>query len=90
MNKYLIIGIILGILNLIPFIAYGIDKAKAIKKSWRIPEATLLTLAVIGPLGALLGMLCWRHKIRKPKFYITVPLLLIIEIAAAVYLMRFI
>ena len=53
---------LLGI-NVVTFIAYGIDKWKAKHSKWRIPEATLLGLAVIGgSIGAWLGMKVWHHK----------------------------
>ena len=68
------------------FVLYGIDKKRAIKSEWRIPEATLLLAAVISPFGALLGMYVLRHKTRKPKFYITVPLIFVAEIVAFLYL----
>lgn len=57
------------------------DKRRAIKKRWRISETTLMTLAAIGgSLGALAGMLLFRHKTRHPKFYIGVPALLLLHI----------
>ena len=68
------------LVNLIVFAMYGIDKAKAVRNEWRIPEKTLIGLAVLGAPGALLAMFVFRHKIRKPKFYISVPLILIAEI----------
>ena len=68
------------LVNLIVFAMYGIDKAKAVRNEWRIPEKTLIGLAVLGASGALLAMFVFRHKIRKPKFYIGVPLILIAEI----------
>ena len=50
-------------INVVTFLVYGIDKWKAKQGSWRISEATLLILAVIGgSIGALLGMKVWRHK----------------------------
>lgn len=70
--------------NVLVCLIYGIDKLKAVKKKWRIPEKTLLVLALLGPLGALAGMLLFRHKIRKPKFYLGVPAILLLE-GAAVY-----
>ena len=82
MENWQICLIIYAAVSLVVFAFYGIDKAKAVKKAWRVPERTLLLLAVSSPIGALLGMLVFRHKIRKPKFYITVPLLLIVEAAA--------
>ena len=51
------------VINILTFAVYGIDKWKARQGSWRISEATLLMLAVIGgTIGALLGMQVWRHK----------------------------
>ena len=81
MDRWQIILIVYAAISLVVFIFYGVDKAKAVTKAWRVPERTLLLLAVLSPVGALLGMLVFRHKIRKPKFYLTVPLLLIIEAA---------
>lgn len=55
--------IILIVINVLTFLVYGIDKWKAKHGSWRISEATLLTLAVVGgSIGALLGMQVWHHK----------------------------
>jgi len=59
-------------INIISFVLYGIDKGKAILKRERIPERILLVLSLIGGCyGALLGMILFRHKIRKKKFIIT-------------------
>ena len=70
----MILVIYLIILNILAFACYGIDKKKAEKGKWRISEACLLTMAVLGgALGALLGMLFFHHKTRKKKFYILVP-----------------
>jgi len=66
--------------NLIVFVMYGIDKYKAKYKLWRIPEATLLGAAVLGVFGALTGMYFFRHKTKKPKFTITVPVILVLEV----------
>ena len=54
---------ILICINVVTFLVYGIDKFKAKQGSWRISEATLLSLAVFGgSIGALLGMQVWHHK----------------------------
>ena len=59
----------------------GIDKWKAKQGSWRISEATLLMLAVIGgTIGALLGMQVWRHKTMHKKFKYGLPLILLAQI----------
>ncbi len=57
-------------LSLVSFLLYGLDKAKARRNRWRIPEATLLTLGILGGApGALLGMMGWRHKTRHWYFW---------------------
>ena len=83
-NKYFIILFL--IVNLVVFAMYGIDKWKAIHHKWRIPEATLISAAFFGVVGALLGMIVFHHKIRKPKFYISVPLIMILELASVIYI----
>ena len=61
------------------------DKQKAKKKQWRIPEATLMGIAAVGgSVGVLIGMYAFRHKTKHAKFYIGVPLLLILQIGLAV------
>jgi uncharacterized membrane protein YsdA (DUF1294 family) len=74
------------LINLCVFAFYGIDKAKAVRNEWRISEKSLMTSALLGAPGALLAMFVFRHKIRKPKFYIGVPLILIAEIILAVFI----
>ncbi len=84
MAKY-IIYLLLAI-NVITFILYGIDKLKAKKGKWRIPEATLLLLAVVGgSIGAWLGMKVWHHKTLHKKFRYGVPLILIAQFALCIY-----
>lgn len=71
----------LVIVNIIAFGMYGVDKQKAIKKQWRIPEAQLLAVAVIGgSAGTLLGMQFFHHKTRKWKFRLGVPLILAVQL----------
>lgn len=71
--------------NIIVFLLYAIDKYKARHHKWRIPESTLLWSAVFGVFGALLGMYVMHHKTRKVKFYLTVPLILIVEVVAVIW-----
>ena len=76
-------------INIVTFLVYGIDKWKAKHNSWRISEATLLILAVIGgSIGALLGMKVWRHKTQHNKFKYGLPLILIIQIILIGYLSK--
>ena len=67
--------------NTLAFAAFGLDKAFAVKNRWRIKESTLLILAFLGGFGALCGMYFFHHKTKKPKFYITVPLFAVGNIA---------
>ena len=77
---------ILGI-NAVTFIVYGIDKYKAKKAKWRIHEATLLLLAVLGgSIGAWMGMKVWHHKTMHKKFKYGIPAILLIQIALITYL----
>jgi uncharacterized membrane protein YsdA (DUF1294 family) len=77
------------VINVVTFLVYGIDKWKAKQGSWRISEATLLMLAVIGgSIGALLGMKVWRHKTQHKKFKYGLPLILIIQIILIGYLSK--
>ena len=73
-------------INVLAFILYGIDKKKAKDKKWRISEATLITLAVIGgSAGALAGMYIFHHKTRKKKFYITVPAFFVLLVVTSIF-----
>ena len=76
MLLYYIVGV-----NILAFLVYGIDKWRAKKGKWRISEATLLLLAIIGgSIGAWLGMKVWHHKTMHKKFKYGVPAILIIQI----------
>lgn len=69
------------VINIITFFMYGLDKQKAKRRQWRIPESTLLGAAVIGgSIGAFLGMQIFRHKTKKAKFYIGVPMIFVLQI----------
>ena len=70
------------VINVVTFLVYGIDKWKAKQSKWRIPEATLLLLAIIGgSVGAWLGMKTWHHKTMHKKFKYGLPLILLAQIA---------
>ena len=74
-------------INAVAFIVYGIDKYKAKKAKWRISEATLLLLAVLGgSIGAWMGMKVWHHKTMHKKFKYGIPAILLIQIALMAYL----
>ncbi len=73
--------IYLVIINLLSFFMMWLDKRKAKKGKWRIPENTLLLLVVLGGgIGGIAGMYIFRHKTQKAKFVIGFPVILICEI----------
>lgn len=74
------------VINLIGILAMGIDKYKAQKNLWRIPEATLMTICLLGGgIGTIFGMYKFRHKTKKLKFSVGMPTILIVEICIIVY-----
>lgn len=82
------INIILYLLtvNLIGILIMFIDKRKAINGSWRIPEKTLLIVALLGgSIGTIAGMYLFRHKTKKLKFTIGYPVILLTEVVAIIY-----
>ncbi len=83
--KYIIIYLLTT--NVIAFLMYGLDKWKAKKDKWRVPEKTLLLLAAIGgSIGALVAMQVFRHKTKHAKFLIGVPVILVLQLVLAWFL----
>ncbi len=79
--KYFLIYLL--IINALGFLLMLIDKHKARKNKWRIPEATLMIVAALGgSIGSLLGMYTVRHKTKHPKFTIGIPVILVLQVAA--------
>ena len=80
--------IYLVVINVVTFFMYGIDKWKARKAKWRILEAALLGLAVLGgSIGAWLGMKVWHHKTLHKKFRYGVPAIIVIQLLLVGYLL---
>lgn len=74
------------IINVIGFLAMAIDKWKAKNNAWRIPENTLFYITVLGGgIGTIAGMYVFRHKTKKPKFTIGMPVILVLEIVLVIY-----
>ena len=74
-------------INALSFILFGLDKYKAKKGKWRISEAMLLMMAVIGgSIGAWGGMRLWHHKTMHKKFKYGIPAIFIMQVCLVVYL----
>lgn len=83
--KYLYYYLIL--INALSLLLMLLDKAKAKKNLWRIPERVLLVIcAAGGSLGGILGMKLFRHKTKQPQFSIGIPVMLALHIVALVML----
>ena len=81
--------IYIAVINVIAFAVFGIDKLKAVKNKWRIPEKILFLLSIIGgSVGGLLGMYTFRHKTQKTAFKFGIPLILIAQIAAIYFITK--
>ena len=83
MTRKLLYSILLYLaaINIVTFFVYGIDKWKAKRSKWRVPESSLLWWAAFGgSVGALLGMKAWHHKTLHNKFRYGVPAILILQL----------
>ena len=77
----------LAAVNLVTFTVYGVDKAKARRGAWRVPEKTLFLLPLLGgSIGALLGMRVFHHKTKHWYFVWGIPAILLAQIALAVWI----
>lgn len=77
------------VLNFIGFALMGIDKWKARKGAFRIPESTLFIIAIIGgSIGSILGMYTFRHKTRHWYFVYGMPAILLLQLAILLLLMH--
>ena len=84
-NIYLALVIYLLVVNVVAFALMGIDKRKAVRQQWRIPEKTLFLSAIIGgSIGSIAGMQVFRHKTKHWYFVAGMPAILVVQIAAAV------
>ena len=94
MKKYILLALMfyLVIINVLGFVLMHVDKKKSKKRQRRIPESVLLGIAVAcGSIGIMAGMEFFRHKTKHKRFYIGVPVTLMIQVglAAAFYLLIF-
>lgn len=78
---YIMLFLYIVLVNIVAFILFGVDKFKAKKGKWRIPENTLLAFAIAGGgIGSYCGMKLWHHKTLHKKFVWGIPLILILQI----------
>lgn len=90
MYVLLMIAVYLIGINLLGFIVMGVDKQKAKRQAWRIPEATLFSIALFGgSAGSLLGMHVFRHKTQKPLFVIGMPAIVILQVLLTIIFLFF-
>ena len=90
MEWWQILLIYLLAVNVVGFLLMGIDKLRAKKQVWRVPEKTLFLMALIGgSIGTNVGMYVFRHKTKHWYFVIGMPLILIVQIALVVWLAFF-
>lgn len=84
---YILLAYIL-IINLIGFTSMGIDKYKARKHLWRIPEKVLFTIAIFGgSIGSNIGMYIFRHKTQHKSFVIGIPTILVLQLILIVVIL---
>lgn len=82
--KYLFLYLVL--LNMIGILIMYVDKTKAKKKAWRIPEKTLFLVSVLGgSIGIWMGMYIFHHKTKHLRFVIGVPMIILIQIMICLY-----
>ncbi len=87
MSVYLWLAAYMLAINVVGFFSMYLDKRKARKKLWRIPEATLFLIAIIGgSIGSLIGMHVFRHKTRHWYFVFGIPFILFLQVAAVIVL----
>ncbi len=89
MSQRKILLLYLGIINLVTFILFGVDKYAAIKEKWRIPVATLLGFSFVGgAIGGIIAMYLFHHKTQKNYFAVGLPMMVVTQIVALFYCMN--
>lgn len=79
--------IYLAIMNLYGFLIMGVDKKRAIRHAWRVPEKVLFLTSILGgSMGTWMGMYAFRHKTKHWYFVLGMPLILFLQIGILVYL----
>lgn len=91
MDWFLILYVYIAAISLFAVIQTIFDKRRAVRGGWRVKESSLLLTAVLGgSVAMLLTMLVIRHKTRKKKFMLGIPVIIVLQIAAAILVRRFV
>lgn len=91
MDWFLILYVYIAAISLFAVIQTIFDKRRAVRGGWRVKESSLLLTAVLGgSVAMLLTMLLIRHKTRKKKFMLGIPVIIVLQIAAAILVRRFV
>lgn len=81
MDWKILLAVYLAAVNLTGFAIMGIDKRKAVRRAWRVSEASLFFIALIGgSLGSIFGMYTFRHKTRHWYFVVGMPVICAVQI----------
>ena len=89
MSQRKILLLYLGVINLVTFILFGIDKYAAIKGKWRIPVATLLGFSFAGgAIGGIIAMYLFHHKTQKNYFAVGLPMMIVTQLVVLFYCMN--
>ncbi|HBG5342810.1 TPA: DUF1294 domain-containing protein [Clostridioides difficile] len=87
MKNFILIYFIL--INFVAFFSMYIDKKRAIKNEWRVKEATLISIAVIGgSLGSIIGMYSFRHKTKHIKFTFGIQFIIFLQLLVYFYILK--
>ncbi len=85
LERYLLYYLI--VINVVGLVAMGVDKSKARRRRRRIPEATLLTIGLVGGIaGIFIGMAAFHHKTRKASFIVKAMAILFLQVLLLIYL----
>jgi uncharacterized membrane protein YsdA (DUF1294 family) len=85
-NIILIIGVYLLVMNIIGLAVMGIDKSRARRHAWRIPEKMLFLVSILGgSIGTWAGMYIFRHKTKHWYFVVGMPTILVLQIALGIW-----
>ena len=85
----IIFGSYLAVINLIGFVVMGVDKKRAVRRAWRISEASLFGIALLGgALGCMLGMQFFRHKTKHWYFKYGMPAIFAVQVLCGILLLQ--